>query len=133
MYYGYNHPRTGPAAMPSPSSKCAPYYSGRRDTFEEFLAHFEALADDHVLSDAQRVEAIVRYMAPSVRELLRSTEEFCPHDWPHYRQFLVDVFGTSRDPVARQKLLEFIQDSSRRRMFCEDDVLLLVVCNPGSA
>ncbi|KAH8977366.1 hypothetical protein EDB86DRAFT_1205448 [Lactarius hatsudake] len=123
MYYGYNHPRIGPTAMPSPSSKCAPYYSGRRDTFEEFLAHFEALADDHVLSDAQRVKAIVCYMAPSVREILRSVDGFCSRDWSHFRQFLVDVFGIPHHLVARQKLLDFVQNSSRKRMFCEDDVL----------
>ncbi|KAH9014354.1 hypothetical protein EDB83DRAFT_2529321 [Lactarius deliciosus] len=123
MYYGYNDPSTSPTAMPSPSSKCAPYYSGCRDTFEDFLAHFETLADDRVLTGSQRVEAIVRYMAPSVRELLRSMDEFCSHDWPDYRQFLVEVFGTPRHLLARQKLLSFVQDSSRKRMLCEDDVL----------
>ncbi|KAH9034565.1 hypothetical protein EDB85DRAFT_2221248 [Lactarius pseudohatsudake] len=109
--------------MPSPSSKYAPYYSGHQGTFETFLQEYESLADRCMLSGPQRVGTIVCYMAPSVREVLKSVNRFCSHDWSDYRQFLVDIFGTPRHLVARQELLNFVQDSSRKRMFCEDDVL----------
>ncbi|KAH9020251.1 hypothetical protein EDB83DRAFT_2567819 [Lactarius deliciosus] len=109
--------------MPSPSSEYAPYYSGRRGTFEIFLQEFESLADRCMLTNPQQVETITRYMAPSVCKVLRSVDGFCSRDWSHFRQFLVDVFGTPPHLVAREKLLNFVRDSSRKRMFCEDDVL----------
>ncbi|KAH9030020.1 hypothetical protein EDB85DRAFT_1477594 [Lactarius pseudohatsudake] len=118
-------PRTGPAAMPSPRSKFAPYYSGCTDSFEDFLEEYEGLAHDCALTDPQRVDVLIRYVAPSLRDFWRSLNGYRSHDWPLFRQSLIDVFGhpTPRHQVMRQKLHSHVQDSSRRRMDCEDDVL----------
>ncbi|KAH9011150.1 hypothetical protein EDB85DRAFT_1146371 [Lactarius pseudohatsudake] len=118
-------PRIGPAAMPSPRSKFAPYYSGHADSFEDFLEEFEALAYDCALTDPQRVDVIIRYVDPSIREFWKSLNGYRSRDWPLFRQSLIDVFGnpTPRHQIMRQKLHSHVQDSSRRRMDCEDDVL----------
>ncbi|KAH9158549.1 hypothetical protein EDB89DRAFT_2085856 [Lactarius sanguifluus] len=118
-------PRIGPAAMPSPRSKFAPYYSGHANTFEDFLEEFEGLASDCELTDPQRVDVLIRYVAPSLRDFWRSLSGYHSRDWPLFRQSLVNIFGntTPRHQILRQKLHSYIQDSSRRRMFCEDDVL----------
>ncbi|KAH9012531.1 hypothetical protein EDB85DRAFT_2296656 [Lactarius pseudohatsudake] len=118
-------PRTGPAAMPSPRSKFAPYYSGCTDSFEDFLEEYEGLAHDCALTDPQRVDVLIRYVAPSLRDFWRSLNGYRSHDWPLFRQSLIDVFGnpTPRHQIMRQKLHSHVQDSSRRRMDCEDDVL----------
>ncbi|KAH9031601.1 hypothetical protein EDB83DRAFT_2678375 [Lactarius deliciosus] len=118
-------PRIGPAAMPSPRSKYAPYYSGHANTFEDFLEEFEGRAYDCALTDPQRVDVIIRYVAPSLRDFWRSLNGYCSRDWPLFRQSLITVFGstTPRPQVMRQRLLSYVQDSSRTRMGREDDVL----------
>ncbi|KAH9008134.1 hypothetical protein EDB84DRAFT_139588, partial [Lactarius hengduanensis] len=117
-------PRIGPAAMPSPRSEYAPYYSGRNNMFEDFLEEFEGLAYDCALTDPQRVDAIIRYFDPSIRELCRSFNGFRSRNWPLLRQSLINIFGsiTPRPQVMRQRLLNYVQDSSRARMNCADDV-----------
>ncbi|KAH9069441.1 hypothetical protein EDB83DRAFT_2584756 [Lactarius deliciosus] len=65
-------PRIGLAAMPSPRSKFAPYFSGCTDMLEDFLEEYEGLAYDCVLTDPQRVDVIIRYVAPSLRDFWRS-------------------------------------------------------------
>ncbi|KAH9028800.1 hypothetical protein EDB84DRAFT_1579281 [Lactarius hengduanensis] len=117
-------PRTGPAAMPSPRSKYAPYYSGCTDSFEDFVEQFEALAYDCALTDPQRVDVLIRYVAPSLRDFWRSLNGYHSRDWPQLRQSLVNIFGsiTPRPQVMRQRLLNYVQDSSRSRMNCMDDV-----------
>ncbi|KAH9072206.1 hypothetical protein EDB83DRAFT_2516984 [Lactarius deliciosus] len=98
-------PRIGPAAMPSPRSEYAPYYSGRNNMFEDFLEEFEGLAYDCALTDPQRVDAIIRYFDPSICELCRSFNGFCSRNWPLLRQSLINVFGsiTPRPQVMRQR------------------------------
>ncbi|KAI9450243.1 hypothetical protein BJY52DRAFT_1192006 [Lactarius psammicola] len=125
MYYDDHDPRIGPAAMPPPRSEYAPYYSGYADAFEDFLDEFEGRAYDCELTDPQRVDAIIRYVDPSIRELCRSLNGFRPRNWPVFRQSLLDTFGrtTPRPQVMRQKLQCYIQNSSRSRMDCIDDVL----------
>ncbi|KAH9163468.1 hypothetical protein EDB89DRAFT_557480 [Lactarius sanguifluus] len=118
-------PRIGPAAMPSPRSKFAPYFSGCTDTLEDFLEEYEGLAYGRALTDPQRVDVIIRYVAPSLRDFWRSLDGFRSRDWPRFRQSLVNIFGnpTPRHQIMRQKLRSYIQDSARKRMYCEDDVL----------
>ncbi|KAI9432410.1 hypothetical protein BJY52DRAFT_1400296 [Lactarius psammicola] len=125
MYYDDYDPRVGPAAMPSPRSEYAPYYSGCADTFEDFLDEFEGRAYDCELTDPQRVDAIIRYVDPSIQELCRTLSGFRPRDWSMFRQSLLDTFGctTPRPQVMRQKLQSYVQDSSRTRMDSVDDVL----------
>ncbi|KAH9047179.1 hypothetical protein EDB84DRAFT_1575483 [Lactarius hengduanensis] len=118
-------PRIGPAAMPSPRSRFAPYYSGYANTFEDFLEDFEGRAYDCALTDPQRVDTLVRYVDPTLRELCRTFDGFRSRNWSLFRQSLVNVFGnpTPRHQIMRQKLRSYVQDSSRTRMYCEDDVL----------
>ncbi|KAI9449530.1 hypothetical protein BJY52DRAFT_247104 [Lactarius psammicola] len=125
MYYEDYDPRIGPAAMPPPCSEYAPYYSGCDDMFEDFLDEFEGKAYDCELTDPQRVDAIIRYVDLSIHELCRSLTGFRPRDWTLFRQSLLDTFGstTPRPQVMRQKMYNYVEDSSRTRMDCVDNVL----------
>ncbi|KAI9439109.1 hypothetical protein H4582DRAFT_2056950 [Lactarius indigo] len=118
-------PHIGPAAMPSPRSKLAPYFLGYADTFEDFLEEFEGLAYDCELTDPQRVDTLVLYVDPSLHELCRNLDGSRSHNWPQFRQSLINVFGsiTPRHQIMRRKLRSYIQGSSRTRMYCEGDVL----------
>jgi len=131
MHYDYDDdddpyaPRTRPAAMPSPRSKLALYYSGCGDSFEDFLEEFEGQAYDRALTDPQRVDVVVRYVDPSMHDFWRSLNGFRSRDWPLFRQSLVNVYSsTTPGPQdMRQKLCRYVQDSSKTRMDCVDDVL----------
>jgi hypothetical protein len=129
MYYDPYPPRTGPAAMPSPRSKIAPYFSGRRGTFactfEDFLEEFEARAYDCRLTDPQRVNILISYVDPSFREMCKSLNGYRSCDWSLFRHSLINTFGsiTPRYQAMKQKLRDFVEDSSRMRMDREDDVL----------
>jgi hypothetical protein len=118
-------PRTGPAAMPSPRSKHAPYFSGRRDTFEEFLAEFEDLTYDCRLTNPERVDTIIHYVDPSTRELCKTLHGYYSCDWTSFRHSLLNTFGRfiPRHEIDKQKMHNFIKHSSRTRMACEEDVL----------
>ncbi|SRR6266702_2087954 len=119
MYYDDDDdpyaPRTGPAAMPSPRSKFALYYSGCDDLLEDFLEDFEALAYDCALTDPQRVDVVVHYIDPSMRDFWRSLNGFCSHNWPQLWQSLINIFGSTTPcpQVMRQKLCSYVQDTSR--------------------
>jgi hypothetical protein len=118
-------PCTGPAAMPSPRSKFAPYFSGRADMFADFLEEFEDLAYACQLTEPQQVDAVVRYLDPSSREFCRTRNGYRTRDWFSFREDLIHSFGTAvpQYRVEMRKLRSLIQDSSRTRMTCEADVL----------
>jgi hypothetical protein len=118
-------PRTGPAAMPSPRSKHAPYFSGHRGTFEDFLEEFEARAYDCRLTDPQRVDTLVCYVDSAFRDMCKSLNGYRLCDWSLFRHSLINAFGiiTPRHQIMKQKLYKFAEDSSRMRMYREDDVL----------
>ena len=126
-YYHPFAPRTGPAAMPSPRSRRAPYFSGRADiaTFEDFLEEFEDLAHACELTEPQQVDALVRYLDPTSREFCRTRNGYRMGDWVSFRKDLIHAFGTVVPPhrVKMRKLRALVEDSSRSRMTCEDDVL----------
>jgi hypothetical protein len=125
MYCDSFAPRTGPAAMPSHRSKIAPYFSGRRGTFEDFLEEFEARAYDCRLTDPQRVDSLVCYVDSSFREKCKSLNGYRSCDWSLFRHSLINTFGTitPHHQTMKQKLRNFVEDSSRMRMDREDDVL----------
>jgi hypothetical protein len=125
MYYDPYPPRTGPAAMPSPRSKIAPYFSGRRGTFEDFLEEFEARAYDCRLTDPQRVDTLISYVDSSFREKCKSLNGYRSCDWSLFRHSLINTFGTitPHHQLMKQKLHNFVEESSRLRMNREDDVL----------
>jgi hypothetical protein len=125
MYYDPYAPRTGPDAMPSHRSKIAPYFSGRRGTFKDFLEEFEARAYDCRLTDPQRVDSLVCYVDSSFREKCKSLNGYSSCDWSLFRHSLINAFGTitPRHQIMKQKLHNFVEDSSRMQMDREDDVL----------
>jgi hypothetical protein len=131
MYYSDRDnpyaPCTGLAAMPSPRSKSAPYFLGHRDEFEDFLAEFEDLAYKYRLTDPQQVDTLICYINSSFREYCRTLSSYHSCDWTRFRHSLINAFSPIilHHEIDRlwQKMRDFIKDSSRNRMDCEEDVL----------
>jgi hypothetical protein len=125
MYYDSFTPRTGPAAMPSPRLRIAPYFSGRVGTFDDFLEEFKARAHDCRLTDPQRVDALVCYVDPSLRKTCKSLNGYRSCDWSLFWCSLVNVFGTTipHHQITKQKLHNLVEDSCRMQMDRKEDVL----------
>jgi hypothetical protein len=117
---------SGVSAMPPPRSSRAPYYSGRvGDPIEDFLDEYNELAESCGLTERQKVEAIIRYIPLTLRDLWKSLDSFQLHDWADLRTTLEDIYdGTSSlSRHSGQKLMEFVRNSSKTRMNDEEDVL----------
>ena len=118
-------PRIGPEAMPSPHPRSAPYFSGRAETFDDFLEEFEAQANNCELTGPQRVDALVHYVDSPFLSMCKSLNGYRSCDWHSFRQSLIHTFGSTLPPhrAKIQKLRNFVEDSSRTRMGREDEVL----------
>jgi hypothetical protein len=95
-------------------------------TFERVhLEEFEARAYDCRLTDPQRVDSLVCYVHSSFREKCKSLNGYRSCDWSLFRHSLINTFGTitPHHQTMKQKLRNFVEDSSRMRMDREDDVL----------
>jgi hypothetical protein len=111
--------------MPSPRSKITPYFSGCRGSFEDFLEEFEARAYDCRLTDPQRVDSLVCYVDLSFCEMCKSLNGYRSCNWSLFRHSLINTFGTitPHHQTMKQKLCNFVEDSSRKRMDRKDDIL----------
>jgi hypothetical protein len=116
----------GPVTMPTCHSDHAPYFSGQvDDPIEDFLYEYEELANSCGLTERQKVEAIVRYIPYSFRDLWKSLDGYVSRDWTSFKLNLEEIYDGPSVPSrhSEQKLLDFVRDSSRYRMNSEGDVL----------
>lgn len=116
---------TGPAAMPSKRSNRAPTFSGSdSESLPDFLHDYEALADSCGLTDAQKVECILRYIPRSLQSLWKTLPGFQNVDWDDLKAHLVtlypDIAASSRD--TKQGLKTFIDLSAAAQICSEADV-----------
>ena len=79
------------------------------------------------LTDSQQVDIITCYIDPSTHEYCRTLSGYHSRDWTRFWHSLIDAFRPviPHHEVDRhwQKMREFIKDSSRNQMYCEEDVL----------
>ena len=89
------------------------------------MQKYEELARDCRLSDQQKCETVLRYVAPTHQDLWKTLDEFRVYDWNGFRRALSDIYvnTASQRWYAKQKLVEFVESSSRSHMNDEDDVL----------
>jgi hypothetical protein len=111
--------------MPSPHSRIAPYFSGHVGTFDAFLEEFKARAYDCRLTDLQQVNTLVRYVNPSFCEMCKSLNGYWSCNWILFQHSLINTFSTitPHHQIMKQKLSNFVKDSSRMHMDRKEDVL----------
>jgi hypothetical protein len=117
---------TGLAAMPSARSSRAPQFnSGEDEVLSEFLRKYEDLADGFRLTEAQKVETIMRYIPRTLRSLWMMLPGFQTLRWHHFRTELEvlypDVASHSRH--TKQGLETFRELSAKSRVHSEAEVL----------
>jgi hypothetical protein len=67
--------------MLAPCSHHVPYFSGEGgESLDDFLCEYEELADGHGLTQRQKVDWVIRYVAHSQRDLWKSMEGFVVSD-----------------------------------------------------
>jgi hypothetical protein len=83
----------GLAGMPGPHSVDAPSFSEDSSaSFTDFLHEYEALAMANALTDAQKVETILRYVSSGIRKFWKSVDGFNPPNWRDFRTALVEMY-----------------------------------------
>ena len=129
---------TGPVAMPAPRSNKAPFFGDQSgDPIEHFLREYENLAITHALSPREKVEQILRYVSPELRDLWQFLDGYASRDWQTFKQSIQDIYAEASvmSRYSKQRLREFTKLASRSRMADEEDVRtyykrFLVLCKP---
>ena len=115
----------GPAGMPSHRSQTAPYFSGNvEDSWEDFIKEYEDLARGCRLTDQEKCETLLRYIASSHRDLCRSLDEYSNSDLTGFRQALSHIYESPsmEGKYSQQKLSDFVKLASKTRKKEEEDV-----------
>ena len=116
---------TGPSAMPYAKDNKAPYFSARPgDSLDDFLRDFEELATTCGLSAQQKLETILRYIPPDLRDLWKILDGYSTHDWAEFRRALARLYRSTSTQAkySKQKLYDFVHYSSQSRKRSEEDV-----------
>ena len=105
---------TGPAAMPAALSTTCPTSQKK-----------EELADGHGLTERQKVDWVIRYVARSQQDLWKSMEGFVISDW---NDLCNELRGTYLEAplehrYSKRKLSDFVNRTSKVRISEEKDVL----------
>lgn len=111
-------------AMPSPSSKLAPYFSGRADKFENFVEEFEDLAHACKLTESQKSKHSFDISTPSPASLVGYAMDIVWAIGPHFGKILCTALvPLYHDIDPRCGSYALVKDSSRTRMTCEADII----------
>jgi hypothetical protein len=125
--HNMSHPTTsGVAAMPTPQSKLAPYFTGDiKEPISKFLQEYEELADSNGLTSRQKVETVVRYINPTECDLWQSLPGYICHDWDNLCDNLCEEYinPTLQGRYSKQKLLDFASCTTQILMADEQAVL----------
>lgn len=120
-------PGPGQATLPSPRPAEAPYFSGRRnDPIVDFLFEYDTLTTNHGLSHSQKVETIVHYIAPSMRDLWKTLDGYSTGNWATFKSTLESLYPdtSATKRYTKRALQEFVDNYAKtRRMRDEDDVM----------
>ncbi|KAH8985725.1 hypothetical protein EDB92DRAFT_1770214, partial [Lactarius akahatsu] len=111
--------------MPAPRSNKAPYFADQSgDPIEVFLREYENLAITNHLTSSQKVEQILRYVSPELRDLWQFLDGFESYDWITFKASILGIYGEASvmSRYSKQRLQEFIKHTSKSRMANEDDV-----------
>ena len=112
--------------MPAALSHHAPYFSGEGgESLDNFLHEYEELADGHELTERQKVDWVIRYVARSQQDLWKSMEGFVISDW---NDLCNELHGTYLEAplehrYSKWKLSDFVNRTSKVRISEEKDVL----------
>ncbi len=116
---------SGPAAMPTPRSNKAPYFTDQSgDPVEVFLREYENLAITHGLTSSQKVEQVLRYVSLELCDLWQFLDGYTTHSWSTFKRSIEEIYGEASvmSRYSKQRLREFIKHTSKSRMTDEDDV-----------
>ena len=84
---------TGLAAMPGPHLTDAPYFSKTTTgSFTDFMHEYQALATANSLTDAQKVETILRYVSPDLHKFWKTVDGFTANNWAMFSTALEAMY-----------------------------------------
>jgi len=117
---------TGLAAMPGPRSADAPFFSKSSNvSFTDFMHEYHALATANGLTDAEKVETILRYVSSDLRKFWKSVNGYTTGDWAAFSTALEAMYPdtSAATRLTKKALQDLLYNTSRSRMTNEEDVM----------
>ena len=117
---------TGLAAMPGPRLTNTPYFSKTTTgSFTDFMHEYQALATANGLTDAQKVETILRYVSPDLRKFWKTVDGFTANNWATFSTALEAMYPdtSAATRLTKKALQDLLYNTSRSRMRNEEDVM----------
>src|SRR6202021_1033060 len=112
------NPRT-PDMMPLRGQRYAPpTFRGGHDKITDFLTEYTQIANSYSLSDAQKVERIVRYCSSKVQKLIESLPSFTTPDWPALQAELIKLYDAARSSTRfwRTSLEKLVKSWKKKKI-----------------
>jgi hypothetical protein len=116
----------GAAIMPSVRSKLAPHFNGEIEhPVEDFLQEYEELADKCGLTNMQKVEIVIRYVARTERHVWTTLQGYIDRNWDDFCDELCEEYvnPSTEGKFSKQKLVDFADKYARKCMSCETNVI----------
>lgn len=117
--------------MPTPPSAEAPYFDDRSNApVVYFLREYETVSTSRELSDRQKVETIVHYIARPMRDLWKTLDGYSTGNWEIFKSSLESRYpDTSTATHYTPRILQdFVHISAKNRMQNEHDALAYYRC-----
>ncbi|KAI0277655.1 hypothetical protein BC826DRAFT_882421, partial [Russula brevipes] len=105
--------------LPSHRSNKTPYFSDpNKESLTDFLFDFERLANNHNLSNPEKVDEVVRYIPPSTRNFWETLDGYSTRDWDTFSATIKALYPDPNIASAytRQRLQDFVDLSARTRL-----------------
>jgi hypothetical protein len=113
------------AAMPAPGTSKAPKtFDGKDTELEDFLDHFESLAEAAKLTSSDHIAQIGRYVTRKQRNLFEVLDGYDPADWDVFNKALADLYPNAFKArhYTRQSLETFTAKAARTEIADEDEL-----------
>jgi len=117
---------TGLAAMPGPCLADAPFFSKSSNiSFTDFMHKYHALATANGLTDAQKVETILRYISSDLRKFWKSVNGYTTGDWAVFSTALEAMYldTSTATHLTKKALQDLLYNTSRSCISDEEDVM----------
>lgn len=113
--------------MPVPHSHIAPYSSGQaNDSLANFLHEYNILARGYSLTDAQKVDTILRYVPSHMHEFWRTLDGYINKDWSAFKDMLETLYPDTAagNQYTKMGLQDFVNLLGKTRIMDEDNETL---------
>jgi len=117
---------TGLATMPGLHLADVPFFSKSSNvSFTDFMHEYHALATANSLTDAEKVETILRYISSDLQKFWKSVNGYTTGDWAAFSTALEAMYldTSAATCLTKKALQDLLYNTSQSCMTDEEDVM----------